>query len=101
MIARLWSAQSTVAQAPAYVEHLRTYVMPKLKAVAGYEGATLLERPGGDGMEIIVMTFWQSIDAIRSFAGDDVETAVVAQEAAALLTDFDRRVRHYEVAVRD
>jgi heme-degrading monooxygenase HmoA len=61
----------------------------------------LLERPVSDAVEIVVITFWESVDAIRAFAGADLEGAVVADEAAALLTQFDRRVRHYEVAVKD
>ncbi len=101
MIARIWSARTTPAQAPAYVEHLKYQVLPALRAVDGYGGSMLLERAVPDAIEIIVITFWQSLDSIRGFAGDDLEGAVVAEEAAALLTQFDRRVRHYEVAVKD
>jgi heme-degrading monooxygenase HmoA len=101
MIARVWSAQTTSAQAPAYVEHLKTQVLPALRKVDGYGGAMLLERAAPEAVEIIVLTFWRSLDAIRGFAGADLEGAVVAEEAAALLTRFDRRVRHYEVAVQD
>jgi heme-degrading monooxygenase HmoA len=101
MIARVWAAQTTAAQAPAYVEHLRTRVLPALRSVDGYGGAMLLERAAPEGVEVIVVTFWRSLDAVRAFAGADVEGAVVAEEAAALLTQFDRRVRHYEVAIRD
>ncbi len=101
MIARLWSARATPAQAPAYVQHLRTQVLPAVRGVAGYAGAQLLQRAGPDEVEILVITWWRSLEAIRGFAGDDLEGAVVADEAAALLTDFDRRVRHYELVVRD
>jgi heme-degrading monooxygenase HmoA len=101
MIARVWSATTTAAQAPAYAEHLRNHVLPSLRAVDGYAGAMLLERPAGDAVEVVVVTYWRSLDAIRGFAGADLEAAVVAGEAAALLTRFDRRVRHYEVALRD
>jgi heme-degrading monooxygenase HmoA len=102
MIARVWTAQTTPAQAPAYVEHLRTQVLPAARTVDGYGGAMLLERALADAVvEIIVVTFWRSADSVRGFAGADVEGAVVAEEAAALLTHFDRRVRHYEVAVKD
>ena len=101
MIARFWSAQATHTQAPAYVEHLRAQVLPAARSVDGYGGALLLERALPDGVEIIVLTFWRSLDSVRGFAGADLEAAVVAEEAATLLTEFDRRVRHYEVALRD
>lgn len=101
MIARFWSAQATPAQTPAYVDHLRTHVLLALSKVEGYLGAVLLERGTSDAVEIIVITWWRSLDAIRGFAGADLEKAVVADEAASLLTHFDYRVRHYEVTVKD
>lgn len=101
MIARVWSARTTPARAPAYVEHLRSQVLPALRRVDGYSGAMLLERAVPDAVEIRVITFWQSLDSIRGFAGADPEAAVVAEEAAALLTEFGRRVRHYEIALED
>jgi len=101
MIARLWSAKATPSQAPAYADHLKNYVLPAVRKVDGYSGAMLLERQADGAVEIIVITRWRSLDAIRGFAGADLEEAVVADEASALLTSFDRRVRHYELAVRD
>ena len=101
MIARVWSAETTAAGAPAYVEHLRGHVLPALRSLDGYSGATLLERATPDAVEVLVVTFWRSLDSVRGFAGADLEGAVVAEEAAALLTRFDRRVRHYEVALKD
>ena len=101
MIARVWSARATDTLAPEYVEHLKTRVLPRVRTVDGFAGAMLLRRAVPGAVEIMVITFWRSVDAIRGFAGDDLEGAVVAQEAAALLTQFDRRVRHYEVAVKD
>lgn len=101
MIARLWSARATPAQAPAYVEHLESHVLPATRAVDGYAGALLLERGDGDDVELIIITLWESLDAITDFAGADAESAVIADEAAAVLTDFDDRVKHYDIAVRD
>jgi heme-degrading monooxygenase HmoA len=101
MIARVWSARAAPDLAPAYAEHLRRQVLPAVRKLDGYAGALLLERPAPDGAEVLVITFWQSADAVRGFAGADVEAAVIAEEAAALLDQFDRRVRHYEVAVAD
>lgn len=101
MIARLWSADTTPAQAPAYAEHLRTHVLPALNAIEGYAGAMLLERTTSAGVEILVITWWRSLEDIRGFAGTDPELAVVADEAARVLTRFDRRVRHFRLVVED
>lgn len=101
MIARVWSAQATKDLAPAYIEHLKTLVLPNLKRIDGFTGAWLFERPAASGVEIVVTTFWKSMDAIRTFAGEDGDRAVVADEAAALLNQFDQSVRHYEVAVHE
>lgn len=101
MIARLWSARTTPAQAPAYETHLKSHVLPEVRKIAGYEGTMLLEQATSGAVELIVITWWRSLDAIRGFAGADLERAVVADEAAAVLTEFDRRVRHFELVVRD
>jgi len=101
MIARVWSAQTTTAHVPAYAEHLSNHVLPAVRKLAGFAGATLLRRPIADAVEILVITYWQSLEAIRAFAGADLERAVVADEAAALLTRFDPCVRHYEVVVEE
>jgi heme-degrading monooxygenase HmoA len=72
--------------------------MPELREIEGFAGSQLLQREASNGVEVTVVTFWETIEAIDAFAGTDREAAVVAPEAAALLTDFDSRVRHYEVA---
>jgi hypothetical protein len=52
-------------------------------------------------VEIVVVTWWASLDAIRAFAGADVERAVVDPEVRPLLSAWDDRVTHYEIALRD
>lgn len=101
MIARLWSAHSTSALADAYLHHFEQAVQPQLHRVEGFLGATVSTRPVPGSVEILVTTYWLSFAAIDAFAGADREAAVVAAEAAALLTDFDKRVRHYEIAVAE
>ena len=98
MIARVWSARATPANAPAYANHLRTEVIPTLRAIDGYRGARLLQRQDGGQVEIVVLTWWDSLAAILGFAGADIECAVVEDAAAALLIRFDGRARHYGVA---
>jgi len=101
MIARLWSARATKDQSTRYLEHFWQSVVPSLRTFNGYVSSSVLVRTQGDSVEILVTTVWQSLEAIDAFAGTDREAAVVGSEAAALLTDYDRRVRHYEVAQMD
>lgn len=101
MIARFWSAKTTPALAPAYAVHLQGQVFPTLRKLDGFLRATLLQREAGGTVEITVITYWKSLESIRAFSGPDVETAVVADQAAALLTSYDRRVRHYDVIAED
>ena len=71
---------------------------PQLERTEGFLGATI-ERVGGDrGIEIVVVTRWASVDAIHAFAGEDIGLAVVEAEARAILSRFDTRVRHIELA---
>jgi len=64
-------------------------------------GATLYVRHVGSDREILVETYWRSLDAIHMFAGVDLETAVVADEVVTILTDYDHQVRHYEIVLSD
>ncbi len=101
MIVRLWSAHAGELQSQAYLDHLRGNVLPRLRGLDGYAGATLLSRRMEGEVEVLVATLWRSLEAIREFAGPDLEAAVVADEAATLLSKFDRRVRHYELTMTD
>jgi heme-degrading monooxygenase HmoA len=101
MIARVWTAHASSAQARAYASHVCMHVFPTLRTVDGYLGAKLLTRDAGDAVEIVVVTTWRSLAAIHDFAGRELDRAVVAPEAKALLTRFDERVRHYEVMLDD
>jgi hypothetical protein len=100
-ILRSWSARTSEEQLPKYVHHFSKTVLPELRRVPGYLGATVSLRRHEDEAEIFVETNWRSLDAVRIFAGPGIENAVVAEETAATLTDFDRRVRHYEVVISD
>ncbi|HEY1481197.1 MAG TPA: YciI-like protein [Candidatus Acidoferrum sp.] len=100
-IARIWSARATNEKWSQYREHFAKNVLQELRGVAGYLGATLYVRYVGDEREILVETLWRSLDAIHLFAGVELETAVVAEEAQKVLTEYDRNVRHYEVVLSD
>lgn len=101
MIARVWTARTMPARAPAYADHLRRRVLPRLRALDGYLGASLLRRDVDGETELMVITRWRSPEAVRAFAGADVEAAVVEDEAASLLSRYDERVRHYDIVSDD
>jgi heme-degrading monooxygenase HmoA len=101
MIARVWTAKIAPADAHLYADHLKSQVLTTLRKVDGYIGAKLLERETSDGVEIVVITLWQSLDSIRKFAGPDLGKAVVSDEIVSLFLQYDQRVRHYNVVVMD
>jgi heme-degrading monooxygenase HmoA len=101
MISRVWTATATSGGASEYARHFNAHVLPSLASVDGYRGALLFERPTPDAVELVVISFWTSEDAIRRFAGANIEQAVVADEARQLLRSFDDTVRHYSVAAQD
>jgi ubiquinone/menaquinone biosynthesis C-methylase UbiE/heme-degrading monooxygenase HmoA len=98
MIGRLWQGTCAPTDADAYEDHLRRATLPALRQIAGYEGGYVLRREAGGGVDFLVLTLWVSLDAVRAFAGDDCELAVVPPEAERLLTHFDQRALHYDVA---
>jgi len=103
MIARVWAARAAAENASRYQQHVQQHLLAELRSIEGYLGISVLQHldvHAGE-VEIIVSTRWASLDAIRRFAGDDLERAVVAPEAQAVLTDWDERVRHYDVVVHD
>jgi uncharacterized protein YciI len=101
IILRQWTACTSKEQWPRYRAHFSTKVLPDLRRISGFLGATLFVQHAGDEVEILVETSWRSLESIRAFAGPDVEAAVVSDEAKAMLTEFDGHVRHYEIAATD
>lgn len=104
-VARVWRGIARAGpDADAYLSHLDDDVLPALDRIDGFLKATVMrrsvqeeERRSVQEEEFIVMTFWESMDAIRRFAGDDVERAVIDPRARKVLSDTDEVVRHYRV----
>ena len=100
MIARIWKAQAADNDhVQKYVAHFEKNVYPELQAIEGFRGAYVMQNVLTDGVEVQVMSLWESMDAIRQFAGEQVEHAVVEAEAQAVLRSFDIVVSHHEVLV--
>ena len=97
MVIRAWRGWGAVANAHAYPKHLLQSVRPQLEQLAGFRGVYLLRRRDREEMEFVVLTLWDSMDAVHAFAGETPEQAVVEPEARAALLRFDTTVQHYEV----
>jgi heme-degrading monooxygenase HmoA len=96
VIARLWRGWASQANAPLYTAFLREEFLPQLTGIDGYGGAEMLQRRSGEEVEVLVITRWASLEAIRGFAGEDLETAHVAPRARELLSRFEPRCQHFE-----
>ncbi len=99
MITRMWRGWATAGQADGYDRHYPTEVLDHLRGVPGFRGARLLRRSVGDEVEFVSLTFFDDLAAVRAFAGDDYETAVVAEAARRVLVRFDTTVAHFDTAV--
>ena len=97
MISRQWRGIARHSEADRYVSHLRTQTVPQLARIAGFRGASILRRDSAEGVEFLIVTTWDSIDAIRQFAGQNAEDAVVPDNVQAMMLSYDRTVAHYEI----
>jgi heme-degrading monooxygenase HmoA len=99
VIARIWHGWTTPGNADAYETLLRQEILPGISRIDGARGAYVLRDPLTDEVEFVTITLWDSLDAVRAFAGDDYEVAVVPPAARELLARFDERSRHYETVL--
>ena len=77
MIARIWRGQATADNAPRYRDHATQRVFPSLASLPGHRGAYLLTRETQGEVEFLAVTLWDSIDSVKTFAGENPEIAVV------------------------
>lgn len=99
MIVRIWHGWTTPANADAYERLLRSEIITGIvdREIPGFRGILLLRRIVPDAVEFVTVMTFDSLDAVRAFAGADYERAVVPPAARALLLRFDERSAHYEV----
>ena len=97
MIARIWRGWAPQATADDYQRHYESEVSEHLRAVDGFRGARLLRHDDGQQVMFTSLTFFASLDAVRAFAGDDYEQAVVEEAARRALSHWDEQVTHHDV----
>jgi hypothetical protein len=99
MISRIWHGWTVPANADAYEALLKSEIFVGIgeRQISGYRGIQLFRREVGVEVEFVTIMWFDSLDAVRVFAGEDYEVAVVPPKARALLAHFDARSQHYEV----
>jgi heme-degrading monooxygenase HmoA len=99
MIARYWRGWTKTQDAEAYEALLKNKVLPGLKDVEGYKGGYVFRHDGAEEAEFVVVNFFDSLDAVRRFAGPEYSVAVFEPEAKRLLSRIEPTAAHYEVRV--
>lgn len=97
MIARIWRGWIKSTDAAAYADYVRSTGIAAYESTPGNLGAYLMVRTEGDRSEIVTLSFWDDIDAIEAFAGEDIERAVFYPEDDRYLVDRDLTVTHFDV----
>jgi antibiotic biosynthesis monooxygenase (ABM) superfamily enzyme len=98
MITRVWRGWTTVDNADAYERFLLDELFPSMRTIPGFRGADVLRRIEHDEVAFITLTRFDSVAAIRAFAGDDYETPVLEPRALALLARYEGRALHFDTA---
>jgi heme-degrading monooxygenase HmoA len=96
MITRNWTGVVKPGRTNDYIAHLQNDTFKKLQAIKGFKDASIHQRVVTDGIEFLIVTYWDSMDAIREFAGEAADIAVVPKVAQDMLVRYDPVVRHYE-----
>ncbi len=100
MIVRMWHGRVSTDKAQAYRAFLNARAIPDYQSTPGNRGVYILERAEGNVTHFITLTFWESLESIRAFAGEKVETAKYYPEDRDFLLEFEPTVVHYEVVGR-
>lgn len=98
MITRVWRGWTTADNADAYERFLLDELFPSMREIPGFRGADVLRRLESDEVAFVTLTRFDSIAAIKAFAGDDYETPVLEPRALALLARYERRALHFDTA---
>lgn len=101
MITRLWRGWTATENADAYEQFLLTELFPQLRKIPGFRGADVLRRDGQGEVGFVTLTRFDTLDAIRAFAGEEYETPVLEPTARALLSHYDPRAEHFETSSFD
>jgi antibiotic biosynthesis monooxygenase (ABM) superfamily enzyme len=95
MITRLWRGWTAREDADAYEHFLLTELFPAMRGIPGFRGADVLRREDEGEVAFVTLTRFDTLDAIRAFAGEDYQTPVLEPTARALLSHYDQSAQHF------
>jgi heme-degrading monooxygenase HmoA len=101
MITRLWHGYTTPENADAYEALVRSEILPDFQRAKGFLGGELLRRDLLDEVEFVGLTYFDSLESMRAFAGEDFGHSIVSESARKLLSSFDQRTALYSVVLSD
>ena len=97
MIARVWHGSTKPEHADAYEAMLKPELLPGISKVPGFKGSYFLRRSVGNEVEFVTILLWESLDALKAFAGPDYELSIIPEERRKYLSKHEERAAHYEV----
>ncbi len=97
MIARIWKGEVPLDRSDEYLERMRTVAIPDYRSTDGNQGAFALRRLHEDRVEFLMLTFWDSLEAIKAFNGDDISVAKYYDFDAEVLLEMVPNADHYEI----
>ena len=100
MIARQWKGIVAREKVDDYLKHLSEETFVSLKELKGFEKAMVLKSESVEGIEVIVLTIWDSIKSIKQFTGDDISIAIVPPKAQSMMKSFDKIASHFEIVLQ-
>ena len=100
MIARTWHGVTQVSKADEYLDYLKRTGVAEYEKTEGNRGVYVLQRVDGDQAHFLLLTLWESEDAIKRFAGSEIEKAKYYPEDEKFLLELEPNVTHYEVLVK-
>ena len=97
MISRHWTGLAKKERANEYITHLQNDTFTKIKTINGFISARILKKEVKEGIEFLIITEWKTLDAIKQFAGANIDSAVVPKLVQDIMIKYDENVLHYEV----
>lgn len=97
MISRHWTGLCKATKGDEYIQYLKSETFAHLKILDGFVRSEIHQRETVEGIEFLIVTFWNSMEAITRFAGPSPDVAVVPKIVCDMMITYDKQVRHYEV----